>query len=440
MVPPKCRDAALAAALVALSTAPSLAADPCDPMAAGAVGDGQTDNTAVLQATIGACSAAGGGVVALTGGGVFMTGPIQLLDHVYLQVDTATTLQAVADQSRFVAAYIGAPFQANEALVFAYNATDVGVFGAGTIDGQGAPYWVLANIAKANGTAGTNGLPRPWLIEFYQSSHVSVSGVTLTNSPMWNLALRNDRDVFVEGVSVLNPPDSPNTDGVDIVSSSNVRLSHLTIDTGDDNIAIKSGLPTSLDTGPVPAVPTTYLTVSNSVFRRGHGLSIGSEAVNGVQHVRASNIAFVGTDNAIRIKSGRDRGSDISDIIYRDITMTDVGAAIVLTDYYTGLKPPSDPAQPITPTTPFIHDIVIQNVTSTAGATSPGGIKTVAGTIYGLPESPILNLSLNNVSLSAATGLIARNVSGAASALTVSAASGPNLINQGGVSVPGSGF
>ncbi len=42
---------------------------------------------------------------------------------------------------------------------------------------------------------------------------------------------------------VRNPSTSPNTDGIDVVGSQNVTLANLDIDTGDDNLAIKSGLP-----------------------------------------------------------------------------------------------------------------------------------------------------------------------------------------------------
>src|SRR5206468_7353352 len=105
-----------------------------------------------------------------------------------------------------------------------------------------------------------------------------------------------------------------------------------------------------------------------------------------------ANINMSGTSNGFRIKTGRDRGSQIHDIIVQNVTMTGVTQPIVLNSYYPASSPPAcctDPPQPIISTTPFVHDITIQNLTAT-GATN-------FSFIVGLPESPILNVTLDNV-------------------------------------------
>jgi polygalacturonase len=431
--------AALAAPILLLGGAgAALAAGPCDPLTHGALADGTTDNTVAIQAAIDACAQAGGGVVPFASG-VFLTGPISLRSHVLLQVNKGATLRGTADQSRYTYAFIGYTYRANEALISAVNVTDTGIVGGGTIDGQGPVWWPAAIAAKNAVSAGatsygpqyagiptTNGLPRPWLVEFYNASHVIVNGVTLTNSPMWNLALRYVNGASVSNYTVVNPPDSPNTDGVDVVSSNQVVLTNMSINTGDDNVAIKSGFPGF----PTPAVPTTNLTVANSTFLRGHGLSIGSEADNGVQHVRAMNVTFNGTDNGIRIKTGRDRGSDISDLVYTNLTMTNVAAPISFSAYYPKIPAAgTDGPAPITPITPYVHDITVQNLTAT-GATS--------ALIVGLPESPIRNVSLNHVSIqSTKTGLELRNMLGTFQNVAVSAAKGPGFVVEENVSVSG---
>ena len=60
----------------------------------------------------------------------------------------------------------------------------------------------------------SNGLPRPWLVEFYHCRDVKVGGVLLTNSPMWNLVLRYDTDVEVADLRVLRQvgQDAPVSD------------------------------------------------------------------------------------------------------------------------------------------------------------------------------------------------------------------------------------
>jgi polygalacturonase len=126
-------------------------------------------------------------------------------------------------------------------------------------------------------------------------------------------------------------------------------------------------------------------------------LSIGSEIAGGVQNVHAERIHFKGTDQGIRIKAARDRGNDVSNISYKDITMEDVKTAILITEYYPHPAPEGEvPAEPVGRLTPKFHGIAIENVT----ATNSGS----AGTIVGLPESPA-ELTMKNVTLGAKTGL-----------------------------------
>ncbi len=80
--------------------------------------------------------------------------------------------------------------------------------------------------------------------------------------------------------------------------------------------------------------------------------------------------------------------------------MDGVETPIEITAYYTGMVK-DDPGQPVTEHTPKFHDITIENLTAT-------GAKRAA-VIMGLPESPIRNLTLKNVSISAATGMVIQN-------------------------------
>jgi len=117
-----------------------------------------------------------------------------------------------------------------------------------------------------------------------------------------------------------------------------------------------------------------------------------------VQNVHVERVHFKGTDQGIRIKSARDRGNDVSNISYKDITMEDVKTAILITEYYPHPSPAGEvPAEAVGRLTPKFHDITIENVTVT-GSNS-------AGTIVGLPESPVTGLTLKNVHIAARTGL-----------------------------------
>ncbi|HSS12491.1 MAG TPA: glycosyl hydrolase family 28 protein, partial [Rhizomicrobium sp.] len=165
-------------------------------------------------------------------------------------------------------------------------------------------------------------------------------------------------------------------------------------DVGDDNVAIKSGKINS----PGPDDPSRNITIKDCIFLHGHGLSIGSELAGGAQNIVAERIHFKGTDQGIRIKSNRDRGHDVSHMIFKDIDMDGVKTAILISEYYPDVAPPANnPARPIGRLTPFFHDFHFENITAKGSE--------VAAVVFGLPESPVKNLSMKNVKLNATKGL-----------------------------------
>ena len=258
----------------------------------------------------------------MSGMGIYRTGPIMLSSHVLLDVNAGVTLLATTDHTQYSIAYLNypmpgtgaVPFQPTtpyEALVFAYNATGTGIIGTGSIDGQGnvaaadgsASWWTETppgNGVTVNGTTWypapytdiptSNGTPRPWLVEFYQCTGVAVSGITLIDSPMWTLVFRYSDRITVADYHVQNYSDGAltmpaatggNTDGIDLVGAGNVNIANMTAAVGDDDIAIKSGLPLNVVNGMMvasdpneiglPSLPTHDVTISNSTFRGGAG-------------------------------------------------------------------------------------------------------------------------------------------------------------------------
>src|ERR1700678_3663694 len=170
------RTVALVPLALAMSAGAALAAgNPCDPHTYGAVGDGTvgtnngTLNTTAIQSAINACAAAGGGIVSLSpvasGKNVYLTGPIQLLSHVLLQVNAGVTLLATTDQGQYSIAFLDYPMPGTnvfpytptapyEALIFAFQAVDTGIIGAGTINGQGNVASTTTNRPAGTGTNG----------------------------------------------------------------------------------------------------------------------------------------------------------------------------------------------------------------------------------------------------------------------------------------------
>jgi len=387
----KMRVMTLAAVLVSIPAVALAVSPTCDPHSYGAKGDGVAKDTAAIQAAIDACERQGGGTVRLVSG-TYLSAPIVLKNNITLHLEKGATLLGSSDHGDYPAK---TEFHLPDLqpLVSAENAVNVAITGEGTIDGAGESWWQEIRSMKDHGVLG-NGHPRPKLIIFDHCKHVLLEGITVQNSPMWQVVPYYSDDVTIRNIRVLAPPRSPNTDAVDPFSSSHVVIDHLYADVGDDNIAIKSGPINS----PGPDNPSHDITITDCTFLHGHGLSVGSEIAGGVQNVRAERIHFEGTDNGIRIKSNRDRGNDVGHLSFRDIEMKDVKNALIISEYYPKVLPPEGEAtQPVTRLTPHFHDITLENVTATGSEW--------AGAIVGLPEAPIAGVVLRNVKISARKGL-----------------------------------
>ena len=391
-------------------SAPASAGATCDPAQYGARGDGVTKDTAAIQRAIDTCAAQGGGIVTLSHG-TYLSAPIVLKSNIVLDIAAGATLLGSPDHGDYPAASVFRE-PGMQSLVSAANAHDIAITGAGTIDGNGKSWWEQARGQRNSGVMGQV-VFRPRLIVFDHCRHVRINGVTVQNSPSWQIVPYYSDDVSISHIKVLAPPDSPNTDAIDPFASSHVRIDHVTADVGDDNVAIKSGAINS----PGPDDPARDIVITDCVFLHGHGLSVGSELAGGAQDIHAERISFNGTDQGIRIKSNRDRGHDVGNLSFKDITMTGVKTAILISEYYPNVAPDqNNPPAPIGRLTPFFHDISIENVTASGDK--------VAAVIYGLPESPVKNLLLRHVRLSADKGLVISDAQAVLDDVQVTAAEG----------------
>lgn len=388
-------------------------ANAIDPMQYGAKADGTADDGGAIQQAIDICAQKGGGIVVLKSG-MFLSSPLMLKTGVYLKVEAQAILKAIPYTSypKNILKSKPAP------LIGALNASNFGVFGCGTIDGNGQDWWRTQgwqgeDLAKQKIP---NQVIRPYLVYFINSSNIIVKDVTLQNSPQFNLVPQVCENVVISNVTIHNPENSPNTDGID-PSGSNIFIDNVKVDTGDDNIAIKGHL-----------CNTHNIYITNSTFYHGHGLSIGSDFEQGVQNVYAQNCTFVNTEAGIRIKSTRGRGGVVSNIHYSDFTMTNVGRAIQITAYYPRIPEAGiDAGQPLTATTPQYTGITINNLTATT-------VK-MAGDIVGVPECPVQDVSLSNVSISGPKGLNVRNAHISTDKTVITAVESKDYVMQENASV-----
>jgi len=342
--------------------------------------------TGAFAAAVDALTAQGGGTLTVPAGR-YETAPILLKSNITLHLEAGAEIRFTDDETRFPLVdteFEGIPGKAYMPCVYALDAHNVRVEGAGTIDGSGGKWWKKYE-------SGTLAHPRPYLICFQSCTDVSMDGVTLQNSPCWTVHPLYCEHVSLLNLIIRNPADSPNTDGIDPDGSANVRIADCLIDVGDDCIAIKSG---TEDTPVKHACENIIITGCHMLHGHG-GVVIGSEMSGGVKNVLVTGCVFQGTDRGIRLKTRRGRGGSAENLSFSHILMEDVLCPFVFNMYYFCGKDGRLPRvadrnpHPVTAETPTLSDVTITDVT-VRGATA------CAGFLCGLPESPVQRVRIRD--------------------------------------------
>jgi len=407
-------------------------------------------NLSAIDAAIHACNVAGGGTIVVPAGTFnCQAGP----------VGSSSGMINIGSNTDFeVDGTLVAPTMANWGIATAFihmtGVTNSELSGTGTVDGN-ASFSTSASDPEWWGTEGDkNTVPgdRPRLVVVNSSSNLLIQGLTFENSPSFNLNLASgtNNDVTVNSVTISNPFDSPNTDGID-VAGNGFNIENCNISTGDDDVVVKP-----------QSTACSDIVVNNCTIGTGHGISVGGETNDGLDGMSVTNCTFNGTTNGLRLKGGPGEGGIVKNVSFSNLTMTGVTYPILMNSWYDGGDDYSSQTPELTavelsdPTKfnvsnpgdsgvtanefvngsldPFFNNISYNNITAT------GGSGQVA-IIYGLNSSPtysdeparnIDTVSFNNVSLSGALGAdiyYASNLD--LSGLSATAASGANMNTYG---------
>jgi polygalacturonase len=340
----------------------------------GAVANTGTESTDAIAKAIAACSAAGGGRVVIPSG-EFLTGPIHLKSRVNLYVSQGAVLKFVTEASKYLPVvytrWEGTELMNYSPLIYAFEQEDIAVTGAGTLDGQAdqAHWWNWRTTAARQKLMdlGAKGTPvserifgegsnlRPNFIQPYRCKNVLIEGITIHNSPMWEIHPVLSTNVTVRDVNISS--HGPNNDGCDPESCRDVLIERCTFDTGDDCIALKSG---RNDDGRRVGVPVENVIVRECTMKDGHGgVVIGSEISGGARNVFAERCHMNSPrlDRALRIKTNSVRGGVIEHIYMRDVEVGQVADAVVTIDFtYEEGDKGTHP--------PVVRDVEVRNVKS----------------------------------------------------------------------------
>ncbi|KAG5402289.1 hypothetical protein IGI04_016896 [Brassica rapa subsp. trilocularis] len=290
------------------------------------------------------------------------------------------------------------------------------ISGAGTLDGQGKESWklndcsknpscpILAMVSFLNHFIHSYNLVYKTFdysnMGFAFVNNSRINGITSLNSKMGHFDFFSVHQFNITGVTIKAPGDSPNTDGLKFGFCSNIHISDTHIGTGDDCIAILSGV--------------TDMDISNVKCGPGHGISVGSlgkgkddKDVNGLT---VRDTVFNGTSDGIRIKTWESSISQIvvSHLVYENIQMINVGNPINIDQKYC----PYPPCKKKGESHVQIQDLKLTNIYGTSK--NKVAVKLKCSKSFPCKNVELVDINLENKGSKGPSTAVCENVHGSA--------------------------
>lgn len=379
----------------------------------GAKEDGKTDNTEAFRKAIEECAKTGGTVE--IPGGTWLTGPIHFKSNVRLNLSD----DAVITFSTKFSDYLPPVFSRWEGiecwnyspLIYADNCENIALTGKGRIEGNGEAWWhwkqLQHDAAKRLYHAEAEGISvservygnekdalRPYFVQLINCRNVLFDGPAFVNGPMWTISPVYCENALFTNLTIIT--NGHNTDGINPESSRNLIIERCTFNTGDDCIAINSGMN---EDGWRVGISCENIIVRNCVMRGGHAcVAIGSGVSGGIRNVFVHDCDFTGGgERGIRIKTMPGRGGFVRDIFFENIEISDKKYnAIEIQCHF-----PSSSAPSASDALTELKDISFKKISGT------NNNNTID--INGTPANHVQRLHMEDICLEGNTGLKLRN-------------------------------
>lgn len=382
----------------------------------GAIGDGQQLATEAIQTAI---DRSRPGDTVVIPRGIYLSGALFLKGELTLRLEERAVLLGSSDP----ADYPVLPMQYEGFVQPCYAsllnllrgsgteaARDVRICGKGKIHGNGA----LLGPRELAAAAGARG--RTVYMEHVR--HLVIEDTEIREAPAWCLHLFHCDDVTIRRIHLQNkfredgtPIGLANNDGIDPDCCSHVLIENCDIASEDDCVAVKSGRDQA---GRDYGVPSRDIVIRGCRFRNGFGVAVGSEMSGSVENVLVSDCTFENSFSVGSVKTVRGRGAVIRNIRYERCELVNHDTEFLESKWFHGAinvdmcygleegDTGEEESRPVTEGTPSIHDVVFRDIT----------LSTVGGyAIYlrGLPESPLRQIVLDNITAKARKGIYVQN-------------------------------
>ena len=374
------------------------------------------DDKKALQRSIDECVRHGGGTVCVPPG-VWQTGAVKLYSNVHLLLEENSRLEFSPDPEDYLPVVFtrweGIECWNFSPLIYAIDCENIAITGRGELYGNGEKWWPWRDRQKAAGKkvydAEADGIPvdqrrfgtveaalRPSFIQFIRCRNVFFKDFSICEGPQWMLHPVYCENVIVRGVRVSS--SGPNTDGLNPDSCTNVLIEDCTFKTGDDCIALNSGMN---EDGWRVNKPCENILIRRCRMYGGHGgVVIGSGMSGGVRNVRVYDCFFDSTELGIRLKSMRGRGGIVENVDFDNIEINNIpGPAIQITTFYHATTIPPKSEVP-----PLFRDLKISNIRGTGNQL---GLE-----MKGLSDAHLENILLENIDLAADSAMECTDISG----------------------------
>lgn len=333
----------------------------------GATGSKDTSSQTAIQRAINACHAAGGGTVYLPAGD-YVSGIIALKDHVTLYLEAGATLWASQNPEDYDGGTRGR-------LLTAKNVKHISVIGQGTIHGQGeADYGARWGVPDQPDF-------RTGVLLFEDCEDITIRDVTILYSDSWTLHLKRCERVVIDGVTIHNNIHRLNSDGIDPNSCRDVRISNCHIIAGDDCIVFKS----------TEAISCEDIVVTNCTLETTTtAIKLGTESKGDFRNIHISNCVIKNTRTGIGFFM-KD-GTVMERVSFSNISIENAPSKRDDTDDRFDVFPVFMDIEKRHEDSPVgkIRDVVFRDIFIQSGS----GIL-----LQGMPESPLENITLDNITL-----------------------------------------